>query len=539
MRKNILSLSIAAMVGGLGLAGAASAGVISTGSNADALKVTTEGIGHILLVPYYSAQEGNATLLNIVNTDETNGKAVKVRFRGASNSDDVFDFTLFLSPGDVWAGQVSRNAATDLATLSFGDNSCTLPEGSNVKRDFVTDRLNPAADLANETREGYVEILNMANVPPKIGGADNALYTAIKHVNNVAPCRTTTAGKTALNKLATEVTTETEAFAAGLSYPTTGLFANWTIINVSDATSWTGEAAAIVATTEAGAPAAANIVLFPQKDSAPTIPAGGISALTADPLLVQEKVEIRNYDLPDLSTPYTVSTNANAALIQAHQLTSAIAKTTIKNEYITTDAIQASTDWVFSFPTRRYHMALDYAGTKTNGKLTNANIIYNPSVYFLGGVVGTPAVAVQNANTSVMGASGKEQICLTKVTSYAYNREENKGEQEDFVISPSTPAQTPALCGEVAVWSFNAGGTTDPSALSAAVARGNIEVGFADGWAAFNTPSAVSGGYGLPILGAAFTKAVNPYVAAGVSGTYGAAWNHRYSSGTPLSFNAQ
>ena len=524
MRKNILSLSIAAMVGGLGLAGAASAGVIQDSSTATALKVTTEGIGHILLVPYYTAQEGNATLLNIVNTDETNGKAVKVRFRGASNSDDVFDFTLFLSPGDVWAGQVSRNATTDVATLSFSDNSCTLPEGVNIKRDFVTDRLNPSADLANETREGYVEILSMADVPPTIAGTANALYTAIKHVNNVAPCRTTTAGKAALNKLATEVTSQTEAYAAGLSYPTTGLFANWTIINVSDATSWTGEAAAIVATDAGGNAAKANIVLFPQKDSSPTIPAGGISALTADPLLVKEKVEIRNYDLPDLSTPYTLDTSAGAALAQAHVLTSAIAKTTIKNEYITTDAIQASTDWVFSFPTRRYHMALDYAGTKTGGKLTSSNIIHNPSLYFVPGTGG---------NTTVMGASGKEQICLTKVTGYAYNREENKGEQEDFVISPRTPAQTPAVCGEVAVWSFNAGGTVDPSALSAAVARGNIEVGFADGWAVFNTPSA-SGSYGLPVLGAAFTKAVNPYVAAGVSGTYGAAWNHRYSSGAPL-----
>ena len=89
----------------------------------------------------------------------------------------------------------------------------------------------------------------------------------------------------------------------------------------------------------------------------------------------------------------------------------------------------------------------------------------------------------------------------------------------------------------MAVWSFNAGGTVDPSALSAAVARGNIEVGFADGWAVFNTPSA-SGSYGLPVLGAAFTKAVNPYVAAGVSGTYGAAWNHRYSSGAALPVSA-
>ena len=158
MRKNILSLSIAAMVGGLGLAGGAIAAPATT------LKVTPEGIGHILVVPYFTAQDGNATLLNIVNTDETNGKAVKVRFRGASNSDDVFDFTLFLSPGDVWAAEVSQNPSTGLARLSTPDNSCTLP--TQVNRDFITARVNPKANLANETREGYIEILNMADVVP-------------------------------------------------------------------------------------------------------------------------------------------------------------------------------------------------------------------------------------------------------------------------------------------------------------------------------------------------------------------------------------
>lgn len=109
MRKNVLSLSIAAMIGGLGFAGAASAGVayetngatgttaflaqtgIGAAANATVLEVNAKGVGHNLLTPYFSVQNGNGTLLSIVNTDTNNGKAVKVRFRGASNSDDVFD----------------------------------------------------------------------------------------------------------------------------------------------------------------------------------------------------------------------------------------------------------------------------------------------------------------------------------------------------------------------------------------------------------------------------------------------------------------
>jgi len=71
MKKSILASSIAAAVFGLGAV---------TGAQA---------AGDILLVPYFSAQGANATLLSIVNTDTVNGKAVKVRFRGAANSDDL------------------------------------------------------------------------------------------------------------------------------------------------------------------------------------------------------------------------------------------------------------------------------------------------------------------------------------------------------------------------------------------------------------------------------------------------------------------
>jgi len=50
MRKNLLALSIAAMVGGL-TAGAANAAVIATGSTATGLTPTVTGVGHILAVP--------------------------------------------------------------------------------------------------------------------------------------------------------------------------------------------------------------------------------------------------------------------------------------------------------------------------------------------------------------------------------------------------------------------------------------------------------------------------------------------------------
>ena len=276
MRKNLLALSIATMIGGLGFAGGAAAGVIATGATATVLEVNPGGLGHKLVVPYYNAQSTNATMLNLVNTDTTNGKAVKVRFRGASNSDDVFDFTLLMSPGDAWSAMVAQNA-NGIATLTTNDTTCTLPAmvgRSDATRTFVLDRLptyGDAAARAAQTREGYVEILNMADIPPIAG--TGTLFTAIKHVNGVAPC-SSAAFEFLKNDIAGTI-------PANLANPSSGLTANWTIINVNDATSWSGTATAIEARVAAGGAAGLGaFVLFPQ--------AGGNANVvaSADPLFI-------------------------------------------------------------------------------------------------------------------------------------------------------------------------------------------------------------------------------------------------------------
>ena len=166
MKKNVLALSIAAMIGGLGFAGVASAAIIPgsggaaydglamTPANAGGLEFSEGGVGHQLLVPYYTVQDGNMTVIHLVNTDTNNGKAVKVRFRGASNSDDVLDFQVFLSPQDVWTAAVTAGS-DGTAQIVTADNTGTVPRWNpGVPQAFVTTRLNPNSDKAEQTREG-------------------------------------------------------------------------------------------------------------------------------------------------------------------------------------------------------------------------------------------------------------------------------------------------------------------------------------------------------------------------------------------------
>lgn len=608
MKKSILSASIAAMIGGLGLAGVANAGVhpaaaeaaaagialVGAASVADVTSINEAGTGHILVVPYFTTQGTNATLLNITNTDVVNGKLVKVRFRGASNSDDIFDFTLTLSPGDVWAAKVSQGA-DGRSQLETSDKSCTLPAAvATQKNSFPTTRLPASftdAQKAAETREGYIEILTMADIP-KAGTNDqaatvaaipavNPLFTAVKHVSGVAPCTAA-----ALDLLKTDSTAyriaaagaagvnTTSAQGKGLSYPSGMLMANWTIIDTVKTATFSGSATAVRA-ANAGANALANVVFFPQSDDAVTgtydadgTGAGAgvlanINRYSADPLFRTTDVTRTNnitaaadtrgfgaspantavdatnsfpsaliaasfYDLPDLSTPYIAAdvTNPAAAAANANldplkaadRLTRQLAAKSVINEYLTTTSIGATTDWVFSMPTRRYNVAMNYGYASnvggdgrvyTNWAAANAaagvvNYTLSPAVNYF-----------TSANTSV--STGK--ICVAADTGAngvnQYDREETTTSTQ-FVISPGTVTNV-RFCGETSVLAINNGTNTASGSLSATLALQNLNVNANEGWIVLGTSGIANAG--LPVLGGAFAK----------SSAFGAMWAHRYT----------
>lgn len=502
MKKNVLALSIATAV--VGFAGSAHAiGTIGTNATATQLTFGDTGIGHMLLVPYFSTQNGNATLLSLVNTDTVNGKAVKVRFRGAKNSDDIFDFQVFLSPGDVWTANVSQNA-DGRSALTTEDNSCTRPK--NVNAPFVLSRVS--GNKGAETLEGYVEIFNMADVKPT-----SNVYNVIKHnKSGVAPCYAAEgADLAAWNKLSTDLADEAAYADLGLVNPTTGLMANWTIMNVPKALSWSGTATAIqaVVDTATNTLGSGNVVYFPQQDK--PVGASTVANFTADPLLVGGQVAAAQYDLPDMSTPYLKGLPAGALApnAQALSLANSIATMAVINEFWTEDTIMANTDWVFSMPTRRYAVAMDYKASTPNTARQNAGLTTHFDL--------TKNV-VKNADA----------LCVNDPSADTWGREEeNEVASNDDVISPGTPSEKKSFCGEVSILSFGNGADVERSAvLGAAIARSDISAKYQNGWVQISTPGATNAG--LPIIGSAFASAFNQAVDVGTSGNFSVNWNHRF-----------
>ena len=520
MKKNVLALSISAALCGLGMVGSAYAitdlGVAASVGTATKLKGNNDGIGHNLIVPYYTAQGKNATAFTLTNTTNI-AKAVKVRFRGAENSDDVLDFQVFLSPFDVWTASVSQDA-TGAASITTSDKSCTKPAFPAGSVAFKTSRLS-AADNVGGTREGYIEIFNMADLT-------GALATAVTHVAGV-PKDCAAASFVALD---TDSTTAVYT-AGGLALPTTGLTANWIIINTATGTSWSGQAAATQALTAANVPGTGNIVYWPQMSTAIGT---NVSGFTADPLLTGTApiINATMQDLPDMSTPYISGlapvagvvfslpgaytagvTDQWASKVQASQLTTSLAVTSTNNDFYTDSTIGGATDWAFTMPTRRYNVAVKYGATPALAftDYTKTDTAVPGTV-----VAAAPAAALPNLNyfdTAV--ATGNVVLkgnvaCVTGITANAYNREEGTSViTTSTTFSPSTASPTISFCGEAGVWAL--GQTVGAS--GSAVLLGSITNvaqavpvnNYGSGWLNVGTPGL--GAKGLPVVGASFSKA--------------------------------
>lgn len=596
MKKSTLALSVAAALGGFGFATSAfaisDAAVLApvataalAGSSytvavpaATVLERNPDGIGHQLIIPYFTAQGTNATLIEITNHDVKRGKLVKVRFRGAANSDDLYDFTLALSPGDVWTAAVSKDA-TGVAKLVSTDASCVLPAAAKNGL-FSTNRVDPTPPTGvvvnSQTLEGYVEIITMGDIPKSYTGAADAgqsgteaaydarttaqkaatLFGTIKHASDVATCDVTVLD----TKLGTDDTTA-NMIAKGLTPPTGMISADWIIINQTNTSAWSGAATALQAKDVAGAAGVngtSSLVFWPQKFGTPTAAgtardAVGVATGTysADPLLLAGPagaapstgtaaiVTPQYYDLPDLSTSVVAGELSG---VRATATTAALSVKTLAHQVVTASGIAAATEVVFAQPTRRYHVAVNYkaAVATNNANLTTgvlAAAVYQPfapaatDAYATAGTgfgSGTMAREVCVTNVNAPGVVTYRVAPATAVDNIAaglFNREETTPgvSGTPFVISPNVPGSPTvlALCGETSVVSINQGGITNPStALTASLARTDVTfaAGYDASWATWDLTSANVRTLGLPVIANAFIRAVNGTV------NYGFAW---------------
>lgn len=182
--KTILKTKIAAALSAVMLGGLIGGGQLSAEP-----ALAEDGLGDAIIFPYYTAAEGWQTFIRLINTSN-NAIAVKVRFRERSNSRDVLDFMVLMSPHDMWEAWTDAKAAPGLdGTLVPGiktkDTSCIVPArngtplsgeswvsvgapGDHVQaaafktRALSSDTGNDSLDAALRVKEGHFEVIGVA-----------------------------------------------------------------------------------------------------------------------------------------------------------------------------------------------------------------------------------------------------------------------------------------------------------------------------------------------------------------------------------------
>lgn len=420
MKKKLL----ASVVAGLGFVGAA-----------NAVHVNPDGLGQVLLYPYYTVQGGYDTYVHVVNTTGE-AKAVKVRFLEGKNSREVLDFNLYLSPNDEWTGMISRSA--NGAVLTTTDTSCTAPAipaaGVEFRNfEFTGDSVNTTA----RTREGYLEIIEMGDVK------DAALITAITHVDGVpADCGAV--------RTAARVSGSLNTGAPVIERPTGGLYGFNTLINVNEGSAHTLDALALDDFVDS----VAGISLHTEPGS-------------LRPSLAQVGTDA---DILNGNAFVTYSGAQNIDNVSA-----LIMRSSVINDYVLAPEIDGKTDWVITFPTKRF-----YVNTATPA----------------------PFAEVWDATTSTS--------CDPISVDYWDREEATEGaDPDDF--SPRPPAGAGiSLCNEVNTLTFLRSGTDEGSVFSAEFTNQTVTLdsGFENGWAriGFTDPTAtMTDGTsiinGLPVIG--------------------------------------
>ena len=145
---------------------------IGAAASAHAVNVNQDGHGQVLLYPVFTSENGNVTAVSVTNTTDQI-KAVKVRFVEGMNSAEVLDFNLYLSPYDVWSGAVVPTATG--AKLVTQDNSCTAGKFAVGGQPFVNyaygaglskDTTDTKFHGTDRARVGHLEIIEMGEIDP-------------------------------------------------------------------------------------------------------------------------------------------------------------------------------------------------------------------------------------------------------------------------------------------------------------------------------------------------------------------------------------
>lgn len=551
-KRKSLYLALAAGIGAVGVAGSASA-----------VNIAPNGLGQVLIYPYYTVRGGTDTALSVVNTTAS-GKAVKVRFTEGKNSREVLDFNLYLSPRDVWAAAIVPNAATGGAMLSVSsgsDNSCVSSSGGLYKSQQaglnfnftnnaytglttdagVTTGWDGGDQTLDRTREGYIEIIEMGMLH-NISGTDVPSYSGTGALPAAAIAAPTTHGLAIATGIThntagvpvncAQVSTLAPASTSNLDFfpATGGIMGGASIINVNNGSDLSYDPV-VLEDFNTEAVAGHTTLWFGPGTIKPDLSNAGPFAAPISKLFYYHQAA----PIPSGAWVTDVVTNSWGAGYGQDAVSAVLMRNSVMNSYVLDVATASNTDWVVTFPTKRHYISANnpaVVDTGTPTLLDPMGVVYDYP--FADGVAAATAAA-----------HFWNGFCNT-VSMKLWDREESTPVVTTVEVSPPAPPGTTTinqLCWESNVITIakvaptvstaTLLGSKNSLAVTTTNEHGWGKLTFTDAWnllpSSFNNEG--TSYYGLPVVGFMAQDFNQPVTVNGGASTsvFGGNFNHRYT----------
>lgn len=310
-----------------------------------AVSIAPDGVGQVLIYPYYTVNAGNNTVISVVNTS-ARAKALAVRFREARNGRAVLSFNVYLAPHDTWVGAITAPGATGPAQLTTSDASCTVPTIPSFPVPFRNfgytgaDQDHPAsaaADLGSleRTRSGYVEVFEMGELATGTGSTQLAEEVAPTATGAPANCAAVVSAWVPPSGVWSSNP------AADIGLPGGGLRGAAAIIDVADGTMYSYAATAIAG--------------FYGDALAP----GGLHASPTSlrPDLADARTSTGLTDVLVIDESGAVFTERYAGTApNPDPVSLALLRSRLNGEHVVDPALGAATEWVLTFPTKNAYV---------------------------------------------------------------------------------------------------------------------------------------------------------------------------------------
>lgn len=442
----------------------AAAILAAVATSAQAVSVSPDLTGEVLIYPYYNVNNDFQTNISVTNT-KNEYKIVKIRFRESGNSQDVLDFNIYMSPYDVWTATV-RNVAGK-ANVFTADNTCTLPLGDAATSvgtlkttGFNMNTVYPDVTDA-DAREGYIELIEVGVIPDTLyadmngNGAiaaadDSTINSGLLHGATGVPADCTVITNGWSNGVGSDGNAA-ESFAGdadaddsgdGLRAPSGGLYGNAIYLNSSDGAAYVSDAVAInnVMDTDTNVqhyrPDDVNNFLLPSLASGDNTTStimkrdetGGGAVQTAWENTIDATLNDGDGNTPRSGT--------NAFPI-AHVLMA----TNVINDYFIDPNFNGATDWVVTFPMRKHGLY--------NGQ-------YTEDCDGTGDAGGTATFSsmTEGTNTCFKSSSSAASPRDVIISAQPYDREEQRPAPGGFGVSPVIGTPSSVLPREVNIVTF-------------------------------------------------------------------------------------